>query len=138
MRKIITLSICLSAMVGVLSCSKIEVLLAPDPIDILTGGSAKSWLLVNSKTNGKSDIDACDMDNVVTYTKATSKALTEIGAKKCDPDDSNATSTFKLSDDGKTLTLDTFPFTVVKLTDTELELKTNLFGDTGEFFFKAK
>ncbi len=138
MRKIFTLSVCLSAMVGVFSCSKVEVLLTPDPIDVLTGGNAKGWVFVNSKTNGKSDMEACDNDNVVTYTKATSKALTEVGAKKCDPDDTNATSTFKLSNDGKTLTLDTFTFTVVKLTDTELELKTDLFGDTGEFFFRAK
>jgi hypothetical protein len=137
MRKILTLSFCLASMVVVFSCSKIDELLTP-PIDILTGGSSKSWLLVNTKTNGKDDMEACYADDVTTFTKATSKALNEVGAKKCNSLDANSTSDFKLSDDGKTLTIDGIPSTVTKLTATELEFKTSLFGDTGEFFFKAK
>lgn len=138
MRKIITLSACFGTMVAIFSCSKIEEILATQPIDILTGGSAKSWLLVNTKTNGKNDMETCYADDVTTFTKATSKALNEVGTKKCTSLDVNTTSDFKLSDDGKTLTIDGIPSTVTKLTTTELEFKTVLFGDTGEFFMKAK
>lgn|GEM_PF-4770755 len=80
----------------------------------------------------------CDTDNVFTFTKATSKILYETGAKKCTAGEKDDISDFKLSEDGKIMTLDGFDFTVVKLTATELEFKVTLFGETLEHTMKAK
>ena len=137
MRKILTLSLYLMATVAFFSCSVAEPTPAT-PIDMLTGGSSKSWLLTNVKADGVKDFEDCDSDNAVTFTKATSKALLEVGAKKCSSSDANETNDFKLSSDGKKLTFSGFEFTVVKLTATELELKATMFGGTYEQFMKAK
>lgn len=137
MRKIFTLSLYFIATAAFFSCSKDEPTPAT-PIDILTGGSSKSWLTVSVKENGVNALESCDTDNITTFTKATSKVLTEVGAKKCDASDTNSTSDFKLSADGKTITLDGLSFTVTKLTANELEFKGVLFGDTAEFALKAK
>ena len=137
MRKIFTSSVYFIVTIAIFSCGKNEP--APTaPIDILTGGTSKSWLLINVKSNGVNDIEPCETDNVFTFTKATSKALIDVGAKKCSTSDVNETNDFKLSEDGKILTLSGFGFTVVKLTDAELELKITVFGSTSESFLKAK
>ena len=137
MRRLLTTSLAFFLIVALFSCSKSDVA-ATSPIDLLTNGSSKSWLIINAKTNGTKDFASCEDDDVITFTKSTLKALNEVGAKKCSTSDVNTTSTFQLSEDGKILTLDGFGFTVVKLTATELELKITVFGSTSESFFKAK
>ena len=123
---------------AVLSCGTKTVEPEAAPIDILTGGSSKAWIATNYKSNGVVDFESCENDDVITFNKSTMKATTDVGAKKCFTGETGSSSTFTMSADGKTLSLDGFGFTVVKLTNTELELRIELFGSKEELFFKAK
>jgi hypothetical protein len=137
MRKIFTLSLYFIATAVFFSCSKDEPT-PSTPIDILTGGASKSWLIASLKVGGVNELEPCEADDVYTFTKATSKLLIEVGAKKCFTSETNETSDFKLSADGNTITLGGFSHTITKLTATELEYKITAFGQTAEYVLKAK
>lgn len=127
------------AMVFLLSnCKTTDTAPAKTPIDLLTGGTQKIWLSTGSKLDSKSDFADCSKDDETTFVKSTLKATYNTGTKKCDASDVSSTAVFELSSDGKILTLDGFGFTVVSLTDKNLDLKITIFGSTIEQSYQAK
>ncbi len=86
------------------SCSKKEEKTSPlTPKEILT---SKSWKITSTKVNGVEMLQDCEKDDVLTF--LTNGTYTyNVGTNKCDANDTNYTGTWTISDDGKTMTLDT-------------------------------
>jgi hypothetical protein len=84
--------------------------------------TAKSWKMSSIKINGVAGvIEDCEKDDIITIA-ANGTTSSNRGAIKCDPNETNSTGTWTLSDDEKYLTVDGSTFTIIELTGSKLVL----------------
>jgi hypothetical protein len=105
------------------SCKKDEG--AKSPKEILT---SKSWKMVSSKLNGVETLEDCDKDDYLTFA-ANGTYIYNVSTIKCYDGDENYSGVWTLSDDGKTITVDGEPGSVV-ITESQVVATTVMGTDT--------
>jgi hypothetical protein len=87
-------------------------------IDLLTGGSSKSWRVsAYYYDDTLEQVDPCEADDRYTLTKAGSTYSVNYGAVKCDPTETNESGTWKLINNEQEFEIDgDFAFTITELT----------------------
>jgi hypothetical protein len=85
------------------------------PKEMLT---SKSWKMTSMKVNGMEILEDCTKDDIMTFA-GTGTYSTSVGTITCYDGETNNSGTWTLSSDGKTLTVDGDPYSVV-ITETQL------------------
>jgi hypothetical protein len=98
---------------------------AKSPKEILT---SKSWKMISSKLNGVETIQECDKDDYITFA-ANGTYNYNVSAIKCYDGDENYSGVWTLSNDGKTITVDGEPGSVV-ITENQVVATTIVDTDT--------
>ena len=81
--------------------------------------TSKPWKKLSSKTNGKADvIKDCELDDLITYA-ADGTYTADRGAIKCSSGETNFTSTWSLSADEKSLTVNGTTVNIIELTESK-------------------
>lgn len=134
-KNIIKISI-LALGLATFSCSKKSDDPTLTPAQILT---SHAWKLSSTTIMGvNSPLDECEKDNFVTFSN-TGVATMDEGVTKCDSEDPQTdVTTYSLSSDAKTLTLDGDVFTVVTLNDGIISLTASSNGFSFGMVFVKK
>jgi hypothetical protein len=91
-------------------------------IDLLTGGSTKSWRVSAYYYNDSIEsIEPCEADDRYTFTKAGKTYTVNLGTLKCDPSETGESGTWDLKNNDTELEIDEFfTLTIQELTASKL------------------
>ena len=73
--------------------------------------TAKSWKLVSNKVNGVESIEYCSKDDILTFAVNSTYSMF-VGSIICNEGEKNYAGTWILSDDGKTIVVDSAPASI--------------------------